>query len=123
MRTLLITALMLATTTAQGEWFFVGGTDRVDYYIELKTIRKDADKRQVLELLDLKTPDAHGNRSYLALYEYDCPTQQARVLRSACFDGAMGGGNKTRERTTAGAWLPITPGSAGLAQMRLVCEK
>ena len=121
MRNVLIATLMLLCGSAQAEWLFVGGSDRVDYYIEMKTIQKTGDRRQVLELLDLKSPDVRGNRSYLALYEYDCPTQRARILRSACFDGPMGGGQKTHEQSVPGDWLPTSPGSAGMAQITLVC--
>lgn len=123
MRRLLAAIVVLLGGPAWAEWQFVGGSERADYYIEIQTIQKDADRRQVLELLDLKVPDSRGNRSYLALTEYECPTMRSRILRSACFDGPMGGGNKTHERLSPGDWLAPEPGSAGNTKMKLVCAQ
>lgn len=119
----LVAAFLLLGQAAWAEWQFVGGSERADYYIEMQTIQRDADRRQVLELLDLKAPDSQGNRSYLALTEYECPSMRSRILRSACFDGPMGGGNKTHEQLTPGNWLAPEPGSAGNAKMKLVCDQ
>lgn len=122
MRNLLLAVLVLWGCPAWAEWQFVGGNERADYYIEVQTIKKEADHRQVLELLDLKVPDSRGNRSYLALYEYECASMRSRILRSACFDGPMGGGNKTHEQLTPGDWRAPEAGSAGLTQIKLVCS-
>lgn len=121
MRRWLFAGVMLIASPGWAEWQFVGGTARADYYIEAASVRADGSRRQVLELLDLKVPDTRGNRSYLALYEYDCPTGAARILRSACFDGAMGGGRQTEACDTPGPWTLPGDASASMAKLRIVC--
>ena len=122
MKPLFLASLVLTCGAAFAEWQFVGGNARADYYIEAESIRKDGSKRQVLEMLNLKTADSQGNRSYLALYEYECPTARARILRTACFDGPMGGGNKTAECLTPGDWSHPGADSAALVKLKLVCD-
>lgn len=123
MKTLLLVALLLVGSPSRAEWQFVGGTARADYYIEAASVRQDGNRRQVLEMLNLKKPDSQGNRSYLVLYEYECSTARARILRSACFDGPMGGGNKTAECQTPGDWSQPDADSAALVKLRLVCDR
>lgn len=123
MRSLLLACLVLYCGTCAAEWQFVGSNERADYYIEIQSIRKDGDRRQVLEMLDLKVADRLGNRSYLALYEYECPTARARILRTACFDGPMGGGHKTAECLTPGDWSQPGAESATLVKLQLVCGR
>lgn len=118
---LFLTSLALISGAVFAEWQFVGSNARADYYIEAESIRKDGGKRQVLEMLNLKAADSQGNRSYLALYEYECPSARSRILRTACFDGPMGRGNMTAECQTPGDWSAPGAESAALVKLRLVC--
>lgn len=123
MKTLFWVGWLLTSGSSWAEWQFIGGSPRADFYIEAESIRQDGNRRQVLEMLNLKTPDNQGNRSYLVLYEYECPTARTRILRSACFDGPMGGGKKTAECQTPGDWSQPGADSAALVKLRLVCER
>lgn len=112
---------LLISTSAWAEWLFVGASAQADFYIETSSILREGSHRQVLELLNLKQVDPQGNRSYVALYEYDCEGGRARILRSACFDGAMGGGRKTSECHVPGNWSQPGEASAGLVKLKMVC--
>ena len=48
-------------------------------------------------------------------------TGAARILRSACFDGAMGGGRQTEQCDTPGPWTLPGDASASMAKLRIVC--
>lgn len=123
MHRLLWLLLICLPVAAWAEWRFVGGALRADYYIELSSVRSNGSNREVLELFDLSEPDAHGSRSYLAVFEYDCWARQYRILRSACFDGQMARGQQGRENRIPGAWQEVLPSSAGNTVLDQVCNQ
>jgi hypothetical protein len=118
---ILTAALVLAAFPAWGKWLNVGESDRITFYADPSSAKKNGHLRRFLELMDLKERDLDGELSLRALVEYDCNEGRARTLSMSAYTGPMGTGMTLFNISDPGDWSTPLPGTTGDTLLRSVC--
>ena len=111
--------LLMAAAPAWAEWvkvdrpgkgFFSSFSGGTGYYIDPSTIAKDGNFRRVWEIHDLDDKGANGERSVLALVEYDCAEKRMRTLKVTGRSLKMARGEIISLRGALEEWIILRPG-------------
>lgn len=119
MRIFLTFLLLMAAAPARAEWvrvdrpgkgFFSSFSGGTGYYFDPSTIAKDGNFRKVWEIHDLDDKGAKGERSVLALVEYDCAEKRMRTLKATGRSLKMARGEIISLRGVLDEWIILRPG-------------
>lgn len=121
-RILLAVMLVLASTSAMAggnNWTAIGdGRDfPVSYYLDFKTIQKQGQYVNVLELMDFDTPQEFKDAAWVYFssvlrIEFDCKNKQSRILSFRMYAGKMATKDMVYSASFPSAtWEPVPPGS------------
>ena len=123
MKKVFLVALALLAGSAWADWVKMGETDEGSFYIDAASVLRDAQSRQVLELMDLKQRDEGGELSRRIRVRYDCALSLTKVLSISTHVEAMGTGKALVSVAREGLWKEVPPGTAYEAGFRTVCAK
>jgi hypothetical protein len=121
----ILVVLLLAAGPAWSAWVQMSsdGASSV-MYVDPDSIKIDGQRRQVVELHDLKAPDkVRGNRSTKVLSEYDCKEARIRLVQEEYLSGQMGGGERLGGSSEPTDWFPLAPGTRGWNLLKFVCSR
>ena len=119
MRIVLTLLLLIAAAPARAEWVDVDGPSKgffstfsrsIVYYIDPSTITRDGNFRKVWEIHDRDERGPDGERSVLALVEYDCADKRMRTLNSTGRSRRMAKGEIIPLRRVLDEWIFLRPG-------------
>ena len=111
--------ITLSCTSAMAQWTGIGdGRDfPVTYYLDFKTIQKQGQYVNVMELMDFDTPQKFKGAAWEYLssvlrIEFDCNERQSRILSFHMYTGKMGTKDMVYSASfPAASWEPVPPGS------------
>ena len=119
MRIVLTFLLLMAAAPVRAEWvkadktergFFSAFSEGTVYYIDPSTITRDGNFRTVWEIHDLSDKGSYGERSVLALVEYDCADKRVRTLKATGRSLRMAQGEIISLRGVLDEWVVLRPG-------------
>lgn len=116
-------AMALVETPAWTGWFEMGKTDKVVFYIDPVTIRKDGNFRRVWEVQDLKERSKDGGMSRRYLSEYDCKDGQVRILSLSEHSEPKLGGKTLLSDDKPSKWAAVPPNTAAEDTLKTICAK
>ena len=87
MRIVLIVLLMFSAAPTVAGWVTFSETETAVYYLDYETLRSDGGLRSIWTLLDRKTRDTDGPKSFRTLHQYDCIGKRWRILSYTAFAG------------------------------------
>lgn len=129
MKKLIITlTLFLISTETFAEWTKLGdSTDKGGYttYVDLKSIRKAANRVKLWILLDYQNEQRTLGAIYLSekvRREFDCEEEQMRTLAFSYFSWNMEKGDLVRSYSQPQKWEKIRPDSMDEAEWKLACK-
>ena len=129
MKKLIITlTLFLISTETFAEWTKLGdSTDKGGYtvYVDLKSIRKAANRVKLWTLLDYQSEQRTLGATYLSekvRREFDCEEEQMRTLAFSYFSWNMEKGDLIRSYSQPQKWEKIRPDSMDEAEWKLACK-
>ena len=127
-RAILLLLLVVMCSSAAAEltkWIFVSRQEAFIIYADTATIRKSGNLVQMWDLADAKTGKAFGGvkrtLSFKMEREYDCGSQQLRLLYISWHSGNMGGGDITGSDANPSSWRPTLPGTEGERLWKIAC--
>ncbi len=115
-RIFFVLAALLLAGSAQAEWILLGRNEAIRFYLEQKSILKNGDFTQILQLLDFTSAQWVDAQTVVGslkvLVEYDCAKPRSRALASEAFSEQMGDGRLvSKERFPDPTWDPVEPGT------------
>ena len=121
MKVLLLALTLLANGFAWADWVQVASDDKVIFYIDPSTIRKEGNSRKIWELQDLKQSSKEGELSFRARVEYDCKQERSKIMFFSTHSGQMAWGNAIVNGPGDEVWQDVPPRSSSEIVLRLVC--
>jgi hypothetical protein len=118
-RIFLVFLLLMGAAQARAEWvradnaargFFSAFSSSTVYYFDPSTITKDGNIRRVWEIHDLEDKGSSGERSVLALVEYDCAEKRMKTLKATGRSLKMARGEIIPLRGVLDEWTILRPG-------------
>jgi|APFre7841882630_1041343.scaffolds.fasta_scaffold01371_2 hypothetical protein len=124
LRVVLTVLLLLATAPAWAEWLRVGKGDDVAVTLDTATLRKDGNLRRVWEQHDYQNTvrGKFGERSLVALAEYDCNEGRRRTHTTSAYSKPMATGHVVYTQNSPSGWEPAAPGTVGAEVLKYVCS-
>ena len=126
-KSILIMLLAVASGSAAAEWVVVDSNETTIIYADPATIRKNGHLAQMRDLFDFKAgkmiAGAKQSMSFRKEQEYDCNTQQARMLSYSWHSGNMGAGEIVANDAQAGNWRPVLQGTVIEKLWNVACGK
>lgn len=129
MKKLILTlALAFISGEASAEWTKIGGSpDKGGYtaYVDLKSIRKAANRVKMWTLLDYQNEQRTLGATYLSekiRREFDCEEEQMRILAFSLFSWNMEKGDLVRSYSQPQKWEKIRPDSMDEAEWKIACK-
>lgn len=120
-------SVLSVTPNALEKLVMVGSTGDTTQYIDQTTIQREGQLAKMWVLADYKAkktfPAGSLVLSVKGQYEFNCATDQSRLLTFYAFSGPMGSGEQVYSETDPRKWEPNTPGSAGQAIGKIACEQ
>ena len=124
MKKLFLVCLMMLAGSAWAEWTKIAVNRSSTFYIDLKTMRKDGDKRKVWIIQDLKARSERGILSIRAREEFDCTNDTRRSLSLTSHSEPMAEGETLSSTTfSTDSWKDIPPDSNSLIILEFVCAQ
>jgi len=123
----LLAAVLLAGS-AQAEWVLLGRDDAIRYYFDQKSILKNGDLTQIVQLLDFTSAQWVDARTVVGslkmLIEYDCAKPRLRALASETYSEQMADGRLvSKEQYPDPKWDPIEPGTTPDKIRQIACAR
>jgi hypothetical protein len=128
-RLLLILPLMLLSSgPVNAEWTPVYEIHQLATTVSVDpdTIQRKGDLAELWVLYDSKITQAGRGgplRSTKTQGEFNCEARQSRVLAVMDFSGNEGSGKVVYSHSGEQEWVPVMPGSLGLALWKVACNK
>jgi hypothetical protein len=132
MKRLWVMGLLLAASSAHADWtqFATGAGGNSKHFLDLETVKATGTTVRAWLLSDYleDVPLRGGNgkyRSYKSLNEYNCATEQIRVLAYSASSGQMGAGtvvSSDMDSSKPGAWNETAPESIAQGGLVAVCQ-
>ncbi len=129
---LLITLMVLDRGPAYAEWMKVSELKQEGstVYVDPSTVRRNGNLVKMWTLLDYKTIQNSGDRSYLsqqAQSEYDCVEERIRMLAFGSYSGNMANGKQVSstmfDSPETSKWVPVSPDGLARTLWALACMK
>ena len=118
-RIVLAFLMLMTAMPVRAEWvkadktergFFSAFSEGTVYYIDPSTITRNGDFRTVWEIHDLSDKGSYGERSVLALVEYDCALKRVRTLKATGRSLRMARGEIISLRGVLDEWAVLRSG-------------
>jgi hypothetical protein len=122
LRLVLTVLLMVAAVPARAEWVLNGESGIASYYADPSTVRKNGNLRRVWAVIDLKRRDPSGALSYRVLFEYDCKSEEGRILSRSTHAGPMARGDVLVSGDVGSEWHHIPPATPDEGMLRMACR-
>ena len=103
------------------EWKLITKSDNGDFYVDMKSLTIQNDKRFFLRLRDYKKVDKYGEKSNIIYFETDCRKFKTRFLKDMYFEEHMGTG-KSKTLNEVGEWITIQKNSIGEYFNNFICS-
>ena len=122
-----LTALLLAGS-AQAQWFLLGRNEAIRFYLDQKSIARNGDFAQILQLMDFTTAQWVDAQTVVGslkmLIEYDCGKPRLRPLASEAFSEQMADGRLvSKEQFPDPQWEAVEPGTTPGKIRQIACAK
>jgi hypothetical protein len=92
-------------------------------YIDSVSVRKEANLRTALVLVDMNQKDADGVQSKLGQSEIDCQEHSMRIHDLRGFSGNMASGEAVYAFEGSSEWMPIPPNTALWNSVNFICSR
>ena len=121
-------AALLLAGSAQAEWMLLGRNDTIRFYLDQRSIVKNADFAQILQLMDFTSAQWIGAQTVVGsltmLVEYDCNKPRFRALASEAFSEQMGDGRLvSKEIFPEPNWEAVESGTTPDKIRQIACGK
>ena len=103
------------------QWKIITKSNNGDFYVDIKTLTIEGNKRFFERLRDYKEMDEYGERSNIIHFETDCDSYESRFLTDIYFEDHMGKG-KSKVLNELGDWTTFKYGSVGRHFIEVVCS-
>ena len=124
--------LLLSSDPAYAEWMKVSEIKQEGstVYVDPSTVRRNGNLVKMWTLVDYKTLQTSGDRSYLsqqAQSEYDCVDERIRMLAFGSYSGNMASGKQVFstmfDSPETSKWVPVSPDGLARTLWALACMK
>lgn len=124
--------LLLSSAPAYAEWMKVSELKQEGstVYVDPSTVRRNGTLVKMWTLVDYKTMQNSGDRSYLsqqAQSEYDCVDERVRMLAFGSYAGNMASGKQVSgtmfDSPETSKWVSVSPGGHARTLWALACMK
>jgi hypothetical protein len=125
---LVASAVLALSLPVHAQWAEIGkdAEEKMTVYIDVNTLRRDGQIRNVWMLYDFKYYTKHDNgsmfRSMRVLRQFECSTERARNLAVDLHRQAMAGGELIDSSEQQGAWSPVRPQTFDATVIAAVCQ-
>ena len=109
MRTLALTLLLLAATSALANVVKVTEAAGTTYYVDSASVTGKDKVRRVAVIHDYATPEGDGVRSRRVVYDIDCAAERLRSVSVIEYSTPMSQGTSMRWAERESDWLYVTP--------------
>lgn len=132
LKTVCVSVLFLMAVTlagsAQAEWLALGRNENFRAYLDQKSLQRNGDLVQVLQLMDFVTAQWADERTVVGsiktVVEYDCVQPRSRTMALEAYSEQMGDGRRVAtEQLPNPEWESINSGSTSEKIRQLVCGK
>jgi hypothetical protein len=126
MRSLIATMTILVSSSAfaQSEWIqYAVNSDGDNFYARAGSIHTVGGMKRVWTLVDLKRSAPDGDRSTIAVEEFDCRARRNRIIHATGYSGQMGAGVINGSEAGPAPWSYLAPGTIGERLLKLVCSQ
>ena len=124
---ILATLLIVASTSAMAEWTLVNSDDNYDSYVNRTSIRKVGDKAKMWVMTNHKVAQKAGDSQFLSdtnLMEYNCKSEQDRMLAATGYPNSMGEGQSIFSYDYDNSkFTAIRPDSVAELKWKIACGK
>ena len=123
---ILMALLTVVSNNVVAEWepaMYNRGNTQLTY-VDASTIHKTDNGFKMWSMVDLKTPDYDGNKSYMSMknqIEYDCKGGRIRGLFTSVHSKNLGRGNLVNSDSNIYNWAPVPIGSTGEMLWKIAC--
>lgn len=117
---------VIESPSAKTGWVEVYKTNQQTLYANPSSLLKSGFKVKMWRLTDYKFPEINGDFVYSSkkLYEeYDCQSEQYRLLYVALYPENMGEGKAMYTRSETYSWQRVLPDTDGEAMWEIACEQ
>ena len=122
----LLAFVMMIASPAWANWTKVAESEnKLEIYIDLRTVHKDGNNRKVWQLTNYPTPQFANGQELLSIrarYEFDCKHDKRRSLTATAFTELFAGGKSVGTEDVIGDWKDIPPDSVVWDTMKRVCK-
>ena len=127
-RILFVLATLLLAGGAQAEWILLGRNDAIRFYLDQKSIVKNGDFTQILQLMDFTSAQWVDAQTVVGslkiLVEYDCAKPRSRALASEAYSEQMGDGRLvSKEQFPDPKWDPVEPATTPDKIRQIACAR
>lgn len=128
MKKIFATTLLLFSVNSFAEWTLFTGSDGVDVYLDISTLKKVEKNLRVWTLYSFSSPKTlkvadKVHQSIMSYQEVDCVQEKSRNLALQFFKEKMGEGGVVYSTNDAGEWSYHAPNSIGHLMIKVVCAK
>ena len=117
-----IIIVAMLTSICEASYVVLEGHE-ANFYLELNTISFDNNLTKIWILADYKKRNQFGDFSHRKLTQFNCKTQQIRILQSVYYSGSKGDGKVTGTSNEISSWEFISPRSIINGAYEEVCKK
>lgn len=125
MRIAIAAVLAVVTMPCAAAWEPVGTSEhsgRTTHYIDRDGMRREGDIRRFRTLNDRAAAAPSGMRSWISVDEYNCRTQETRMIRYEAYAEPGGKGTPLMVSNVPVPWVAVGPDSFAANVMRAVCK-
>ena len=109
------------------QWVAADSNEAVTIYADTATLRRAGHMAQMWDLTDMQAGRVLGggkrSMSFKKEQEYNCNTQEARILYISWHSGNMGTGDIIGSDHAPGSWRPVLLGTIVERMWKLACGK
>jgi hypothetical protein len=127
-RILFVFGALLLAVSAQAEWVLFGRDEAIRFYFDPKSIVKNGDSAQILQILDFTSAQWVDAQTVVGslkmLIEYDCAKPRLRALASESYSEQMGDGRLvSKDRFADPPWDAVQPGTTPDKIRQIACTR
>ena len=126
--TIAVCMTLLPISSAFAAWQEIGSNEQSTVSLDIRTLKRDGDKAQIISMLDFKTPGTDPKtkqqiRSIIGVNEYLCNKVQYRPIEYKVFSGNKGEGKVVADvKSPESPFEAITSGSWAAGVYSIACR-
>lgn len=124
-KSLLTVLLIMASHGAIAEWMEVDRSEIQITYADISHIDASGSRATLWLLSSYKTPHQYDGKKFLSVksqYEYNCGTEQFRMLAYSLHSGKKGDDAVLHSETMTDKWKPLSKGSVEEKLWKKICD-